>query len=55
MLQTGSQKMDLKIIFIVGKGSNREKCWKTKSFVEAEGCFQKNSRKFNCSGQTRTH
>ncbi len=33
------EKMDLKIIVIVGTGSNTQKCWKTKEFVGAEGFF----------------
>ncbi len=38
---------------IVGKGSNRQKYWKTKEFVGPEGFFMKNSRQLNCSGQTK--
>ncbi len=34
------EKMDLKIIVIVGKGSNTQKCWKTKIFVGAEGFWR---------------
>ncbi len=33
------EKMDLKIIVIVRKGSNTQKCWKTKEFMRAEGFF----------------
>ncbi len=33
------EKMDLKIIVIVGKGSNTQKCCKTKESVGAEGFF----------------
>ncbi len=37
---------------IVGKGSNTQKCCKTKEFVGAEG-FSEEQQQFNCSGQTR--
>ncbi len=33
------EKMDIKIIVIVVKGSNTHKCWKTKECVGPEGVF----------------
>ncbi len=43
--------MDLKIIVIVGKGSNTQKYWKKNIF--SEEIFLKSSGQFNGSGQTR--
>ncbi len=34
------EKMDLKIIVIVGKGSNTQKCWKTKDVVGPEDFYE---------------
>ncbi len=48
--------MDLKIIVIVGKGSNTQKYWKKKHFFRrdfSEKIFLKSSGQFNGSGQTR--
>ncbi len=48
------EKMDLKIIVIVGKVSNTQKCWKTKTYCGTWRILHlKNIRQFNCSGQTR--
>ncbi len=45
--------MDLKIIVIVGKGSNTQKILKKQIFYGTWRIFLKNSKQFNCSGQTR--
>ncbi len=41
------EKMHLKIIVIVGKESNTEKCWKTKEFVGFSELFGTNKGLMN--------
>ncbi len=47
--------MDLKIIVIVGKGSNTQKCCKTKEFVGPEGFYWRTAGSLTVQDKQGTH